>query len=90
MPYYPGEVIIGPNLIRWINLPAHRRFASVEWARGQIVFGAWRRAGSRNDHFVMVYDVESGKNAKIRFTHYPNGNPDYPFDHVYANHAHLF
>jgi hypothetical protein len=89
MPYYPGKVIIGPHLIRWIHLPAHRRFASIEWANGQIVFGTWISAGSRSDYFVIVYDVESGKNAKIQFTHYPNGNSDYPFDHVYANHAHL-
>ena len=89
MPCYLGEVIIGPNLLRWIDKPAHRRFASKEWVKGNVQFGAW--LGGRNNHFYcIVYDVESQKNAKIEFVHYPQGNALFPFDHVYADHAHLY
>jgi hypothetical protein len=89
MPIHQIEVIIGPNLRKWINKPAHRRFASEEWAKGNIQFGDWL-GGTRNLFYCIVYDVESQKNAKIEFVHYPNGNAKYPFPHVYADHAHLF
>jgi len=89
MPYHPVEVIIGPDLRRWIHMPAHRRFASEDWVRGNIQFGDWA-GGLNNRFYLIIYDVESQKNAKIEFTYYPNGNANYPFEHVYANHAHLF
>jgi len=89
MPYYPGKVIIGPNLRRWIDNPAHRRFASEDWVKGNIVWGYWQRI-RKNLFCCIVYDVESQKNAKIEFIHYPEGNTNYPFNHVYADHAHLF
>ena len=89
MPYHPVKVIIGPDLKKWINMPAHRRFASEEWIKGNIQFGFWM-GGLNNRFYCIVYNVESQKNAKIEFTHYPHGNASYPHEYVYANHAHLF
>jgi hypothetical protein len=73
-----------------MDYPAHRRFASKEWVKGNIQFGQPWLGGCNNRFYCIVYDVESQKNAKIEFVYYPKGNADYPFEHVYADHAHLF
>lgn len=44
----------------------------------------------RNHYYIIAQDVEGHKKVKIQFIYYPNGNPRYPFDHVYADHAHLY
>lgn len=90
MPYYAGRIVIGPNLRRWIHAPTHRRFATEDWVKGHIRFGVWRRKRPRNHYYILAYDVEAQKRVKIEFIHFPQGNLDYPFDHIYADHAHLF
>lgn len=90
MPYYAGKIVIGPNLKRWIDAPTHRRFASEDWVRSLIRFGTWRRKRRRNYYYIQAYDVEGHKRVKIQFVHYPNGSLDYPYDHIFADHAHLF
>lgn len=89
-PYYSGRIKIGPDLWQWINHPAHRRFASKEWVKGQIRWRTWRKEEGKNRYYIPVHDVEGGKLVKIFFTHYPDGTLECPFDHIYANHAHLF
>ena len=91
MPFYSGRVEFNhPKIDRWIR--EHRSFASRDWLRSQVIFGKWIYERGRRGRFHILAEVGEGRKTikvLIRCIHYPNGNPNYPYNHVYVEHAHV-
>lgn len=87
---YFGKIILGPQPKSWIKY--HRSFASAEWFRSQVRYGKWIRERNKPHNFLIYVTVLEGiksLNLLIKITHYPHGNINYNFDHVFVNHAHV-
>lgn len=89
MPYYSGRIEYDRRVKRWIR--EHRSFASKEWLNGQVRYGLWeRRVNNRFDILVVV--IEGGVKrlrVVIRIRYFPNGSRNFPYRHVFVEHAHV-
>ena len=87
---YLGRIILGSQPKNWIN--RHRSFASREWFESQIRYGEWLRERNRPHKYLLYVSVLEGRQTLdilIKITHYPQGNLNYNFDHVFVDHAHV-
>ena len=86
-PPYLGTVIIDEKLRRWIN--RHTAFATEVWMIGEVQFRTWQETGK--DNYRVISQVAIGSEELkivIRFTHHPEGGPEYPTDHAHVWGAH--
>lgn len=94
--YYAHPIILEqPKMDNWIK---NHGYASRDWIESNVRYGFWGRKRkckcdrrSIHNHFQIYPEVIIGDKRKrvvIKFIHYLNGNPSYPYNHVYVYHAH--
>ena len=87
---YPGFVWVSKKLNRWIS--RHRSFARYEWFHGQIKYShsEWKEIDkNKYELYPQVHIGSQIITVRVRFTHFPEGGPDYHKDYVEVWGAHI-